>query len=73
MNNSEIINKKNLCDVVTPELITDLVNTVWYAEDNGWRDRKDAEEMQMKIEKIASLCDIFELRDRPPKTYKKKT
>lgn len=69
VSNSEIINKKNLCNIVTPELITDLVNAIWYAEDNGWREREDAEELQTKIEKIGKFCSIVKIKDIPLRRY----
>lgn len=69
VNNSEIINKKNLCNVVTPDLITDLVNIVWYAEDNGWKEREDANELQTKIETIGKFCGVVKIKDSPLRRY----
>lgn len=71
-NNLETINKRDLCKILTPELVTDLVNDVWHTEDSGYIEREEAEELQSKIEKIGSFCDIIP-KDLLLKTYIKKT
>jgi len=48
-NNSEsgaCINRRDLCTVVAPTLIEDVTNAVEYAEDNGWKEEKDAEKLK---------------------------
>ena len=57
-NNKETINKTDLCNVLTPELVTNLVNGTWCREDQGYIEREEAEELQTKIEKIGDFCDI---------------
>jgi len=70
---TDTIDKKDLCNVVTPELITDLVSAIWYAEDNGWSEKEDVEKLQTKIDKIASFCDIYNYEHGPPKKYLRRT
>lgn len=67
--NKETINKRDLCNILTPELVTNLVNGAWCREDQGYIEKEETEELQAKIEKIGTLCDII-----PGKyTYIKKT
>jgi len=53
------IDKVKFCEDVTPRLIDDLVGAVWAAESDGWTNEKWAIELQNKIEKIGSYCDII--------------
>lgn len=57
-NNLESINKEELCKIMTPELINDIVDGIWWAEDNGWEEREKVEKLQIEIDKIADFCDI---------------
>jgi hypothetical protein len=58
MANNLSINKESLCKIMTPELINDIVDGIWWAEDNGWEERKKVEKLQIEIDKIADFCDI---------------
>ena len=57
-NNLESINKDDLCKIMTPELINDIVDGIWWAEDNGWEEREKVEKLQIEIDKIAGFYDI---------------
>lgn len=58
-NNLESINKKDLCKIVTPKLVNDIVDGLWWAEDNGWTEIENVEKLQIEIDKIAGFCDII--------------
>lgn len=62
-NNLKSINKDELCKIITPELINDIVNGIWYAEDNGWSEKEDVLKLQIEIDKIADFCDIVRPKD----------
>lgn len=57
-NNLESINKDDLCKIMTPELINNIVDGIWWAEDNGWSEKEDVLKLQIEIDKIADFCDI---------------
>ncbi len=61
-NDSRIINRKDLCDIVTQTLIEDTISAIRYAEDNGWREKEDAVKLQADIEKIGKFCGITRRR-----------
>ncbi len=71
-NKLETINKKNLCDVITLELITDISRAVSFAEDNGWKNIEYTKNLQAKIEKVGNFCDIVKLKGELLDTYVKK-
>lgn len=54
----DIINNRDLCNILTPELVEDLVNSVWCREDQGYIERSEAEELQSKVEKIVLMTYI---------------
>ena len=45
---------------------------VWFAEDNGWKDKEYAKKLQLKIEKVGNFCDIVKLKGQVIDTYVKK-
>lgn len=63
MTNNLPINKDDLCKIMTPELINDIVDGIWWAEDNGWEEREKVEKLQIEIDKIAGFCDIARPKD----------
>lgn len=71
-NNLESINKDDLCKIMTPELINDIVDGIWWAEDIGWEEREKVEKLQIEIDKIASFCDIVRPNKERYKKYIKK-
>lgn len=50
--------RKDLCSIITPILIEDIINAIDYAEDNGWKEKEDAEKLKVSVEKIGNICGI---------------
>lgn len=68
-NNIETINKRDLCNVVTPKLINDIVDAIWWAEDIGWEETEVVVKLQSEIDKIAGFCNIAKPKDEKYGTY----
>lgn len=71
-NNLESINKDDMCKIMTPKLINDIVDGIWWAEDIGWSEKEDVEKLQIEIDKIASFCDIVRYKKETYEKYIKK-
>lgn len=71
-NNLGSINKDELCKIITPELINDIVDGIWWAEDNGWSEKEDVLKLQIEIDKIAGFCDIVRYKKETYEKYIKK-
>jgi hypothetical protein len=72
MTNNLSINKDDLCKIMTPELINDIVDGIWWAEDNGWEEREKVEQLQIEIDKMADFCDIVRPKNDIYGKYTKK-
>jgi hypothetical protein len=58
-NNQEMIYKKDLCKIVTPTFVEDVISAVDYAEDNGWHEKEEADKLKVDIKKIGNFCGII--------------
>lgn len=58
-NSSDVIRRKDLCDIVTPTFIEDMISAMEYAEDNGWKEKEDSEKLKASIDKIGNFCGII--------------
>lgn len=71
-NNLGLIDKKDLCKIVTPKLVNNIVGGLFWAEDNGWSEREDVDKLQIEIDKIAGFCDIVRPKNERYGEYIKK-
>lgn len=71
MNKSDTIKKSELCNIITPKFVNNIVSAIWWAEDNGWEERPIVEGLQKDIDKLARFCDI-EKKDDLINPYVKK-
>lgn len=72
INNLESINKKDLCKIMTPKLVNDIVDALFWAEDIGWSERETVEKLQDEIDKLAGFCDIVRPKKDRYEDYIKK-
>jgi len=61
MVNNLSINKDDLCKIMTPKLINDIVDGIWWAEDNGWEEREKVEKLQIEIDRLGNRTFIYHI------------